>query len=274
MKYLIGDVQGCSDALQRLLDAIGFSPSRDRLVVLGDLVNRGPQSLATLRLVHALGDSADCVLGNHDLHLLAVACGGRKAAPKDTLADVLDSPERAIWIDWLRARPMALYEDGWLLVHAGVAPQWDVARTLALADEVERTLRGADWHDFLRAMYGDEPLRWDDALAGNVRLRFIVNALTRIRFCTADGTLELDVKDGAHAAPKGYLPWFDVPGRRTRGVPVAFGHWSALGFVEREDLLALDTGCVWGGKLTAVRIDGGRRDVMQVDCEPARRAGG
>ena len=273
MHYLIGDVQGCCDAFERLLAAIGFSPSRDRLWVLGDLVNRGPQSLATLRRCQALGAAANCLLGNHDLHLLAVACGADAPRRGDTLDDVLAAPDAAALLDWLRHQRLAAVDDGWLLVHAGVVPQWDRGDTLARAAEVEAVLRGPAPADFLRAMYGSAPGRWSPALGGDDRLRFIVNALTRIRFCDAEGTLDLHTKEGAGAAPPGFAPWFDIAGRRTAGQPVAFGHWSALGLVERPDLLALDTGCVWGGALTAARIDGGRRDVVQVRCEQAQVPG-
>jgi bis(5'-nucleosyl)-tetraphosphatase (symmetrical) len=273
MHYLVGDLQGCCDAFERLLAKIGFSPSRDRLTVLGDLVNRGPQSLATLRRLRGLGDAATCLLGNHDLHLLAVACGGRKAHRSDTFADVLESPEREHWLAWLRGQRMAVVEEGWLCVHAGVVPQWDLAETLARAAEVEAMLRSEALDDFLHTMYADEPVRWSESLRGNERLRFIINVLTRIRFTDAQGRLELKSKDSAGGAPEGYLPWFEVPGRRTDGVPIAFGHWSTLGLIERPELLALDTGCVWGGRLTAVRVDGGRREVVQVECEQAQRPG-
>jgi len=273
MHYIVGDVQGCCDAFDRLLDQIGFSPSRDHVVVLGDLINRGPQNLATLRRLRGLGSAATCLLGNHDLHLLAVAHGVRKAHRDDTLMDILDSPERDEWIAWLRGHRLAVHDQGWLMVHAGVVPQWDLALTLQLAGEVEAHLRGDDMHDFLQVMYGNEPARWDDALAGHDRLRFTVKTLTRIRFVAPDGSLEFKGKEGAAGAPPGHMPWFEAPHRKTQGVPIAFGHWSALGLVDRPDLLALDTGCVWGGQLTAVRIDGGRREFTQVQCQGARRPG-
>ena len=273
MDYLIGDLQGCCDAFDRLCAELQFSPSRDRLWVLGDLVNRGPQSLQTLRRLRDLRDAATCLLGNHDLHLLAVAEGLRPEHPSDTLRDILEDPERDAWIDWVRQRPLAAEAHGWLLVHAGVVPQWNRTDTLALAGEVAQMLRGPDLRAFLRVMYGNEPARWDAALQGADRWRFVINVLTRIRFCTADGTLDFKVKESAAAAPPGLTPWFDAPGRRTAGTPIAFGHWSTLGLVSRPDLLALDTGCVWGGQLTAVRVDGGRREVVQVACEPAQRPG-
>jgi bis(5'-nucleosyl)-tetraphosphatase (symmetrical) len=266
MNYLVGDIQGCCDALERLLAHIGFTPSRDRLCVLGDLVNRGPHSLATLRRLRGFGEAATCLLGNHDLHLLAVAHGVHRAHPSDTLGDILEAPDRQAWIDWLRHRRMAAVEEGWLLVHAGVAPQWDMATTLRLAREIEQRLQSSELRDFLQVMYGNEPARWSETLTEHDRLRFAVNTLTRIRYVAADGTLELDTKDGPGAAPPGHVAWFDAPGRMTKGVPIAFGHWSTFGLVNRADLLGLDTGCVWGGHLTAVRVDGGRREVIQVAC--------
>ncbi|MBC7994421.1 MAG: symmetrical bis(5'-nucleosyl)-tetraphosphatase [Rhizobacter sp.] len=273
MNYLIGDLQGCCDALEQLLAKVGFSPSRDHAYFLGDLVNRGPASLATLRRLHGLGSAATCLLGNHDLHLLAVAHGVRDAGRSDTLAELLHAPDRHALIDWLRQQRMAHHAHGWLMVHAGVAPQWDLATTLQLAGEVEQRLQGPGLVDFLRVMYGNEPSRWDAGLQGDARLRLAVNVLTRIRFCSADGTLDLKTKEAAGAAPEGFYPWFEVPGRQTAGVPMAFGHWSTLGLVNRPDLLALDTGCVWGGQLTAVRVDSSAREVIQVACEQAQRPG-
>lgn len=273
MNYLIGDVQGCCDAFERLLAQIDFSPSRDRLWLLGDLVNRGPRSLATLRRLAALDGAATCLLGNHDLHLLATHHGVRPPGRGDTLDDILNAPDRAALMDWLRRQRMAVDEAGWLMVHAGVAPQWTREDTLALAADVEQVLRGPEPAAFLREMYGNEPARWDPALAGTARLRFTVNALTRMRFCTADGTLDFKTKDGAAAAPDGFMPWFDVPGRRTADTPVAFGHWSTLGLLNRPTLLGLDTGCVWGGRLSAARVDGAAREIIQVDCEQAQAPG-
>jgi len=274
MDYLIGDVQGCDAALGQLLAQIGFSPSRDHIVVLGDLVNRGPASLPVLRRLVALQGSASCLLGNHDLHLLAVAHGVRRAHRSDTLADILDAPDRDSWLDWLRCRPLALQRAGWLCVHAGVVPAWDAPQTLALAAEVGALLAGPDLPGFLQVMYGNQPDRWDPALTGPDRWRYVINVLTRIRFCTADNRLEFDAKAGADAAPPGFAPWFAHPTRRTADVPVAFGHWSTLGLIDRPGLLALDTGCLWGGALSAARVDGGRREIVQVACPQARRPGG
>ncbi len=267
MHYLIGDPQGCCDALDRLLDEIGFSPSQDHLHVLGDLVNRGPASLRTMQRLMTLGSSATCLLGNHDLHLLALSVGARKPHKGDTLDEILDSPQRGALLDWLRCGKLADLAQGWLLVHAGVVPQWDAAKTLALAAEVEAVIQGPGMADFLRVMYGNEPARWDDALTGPLRWRMVLNVLTRIRYCKADGTLEFNTKDGSGVAPPGHYAWFDVPGRLTANTPIAFGHWSTLGLQNSPTLLATDTGCVWGGSLTAVRVDGGRREVFQVACD-------
>lgn len=269
--YAIGDIQGCQQRLQELLERIASHSSDAELIFVGDLVNRGPHSLATLRQIRALGDRAQALLGNHDLHLLAVACGIRKAHRSDTLDDILAAPDRDELLDWLRRRPLALMHGHHLLVHAGVLPQWTARQTLALAHEVEQVLRGPDWVGFLGRMYGNEPARWDDALTGTDRLRCIVNALTRIRFCSADGTMELGGTKGTEADLPGYLRWFDVPGRRTQDVTVVFGHWSTLGLTMRPNLISLDTGCLWGGKLTAVCL--ADRTVLQVDCPPYRQPG-
>ncbi|MDP3520501.1 MAG: symmetrical bis(5'-nucleosyl)-tetraphosphatase [Hydrogenophaga sp.] len=273
--YMIGDVQGCDDALGRLLAHIGFSPSRDTLYLLGDLVNRGPQSLAVLRRVMALDGAARCVLGNHDLHLLALTQAVRKPHKSDTLQAVLDAPDRSQLIDWLRAQPLALAAHGWLMVHAGVLPQWTVQQTLALAGEVQAVLSGPHWADFLHQMYGNRPDHWRDDLRGAERLRVVVNAFTRLRFCSVEGVMDFDTKDSADAAPPGFLPWFEVPGRRSAGTPVAFGHWSTLGLLQRPDALGLDTGCVWGGCLSAARLldAPGQVEVLQVRCEQAQRPG-
>ncbi|NYG31335.1 symmetrical bis(5'-nucleosyl)-tetraphosphatase [Sphaerotilus montanus] len=270
MNYLIGDLQGCCDAFERLLATLDFSPSRDRIYLLGDLVNRGPCSLRVLERLAGFGDAATCLLGNHDLHLLAVAHGVRRVHRSDTLDEILASPRREHWLHWLRHQRLAVQEHGWLMVHAGVVPQWSAAQTLALAAEVEAMLQSADLPAFLQVMYGNEPARWNDTLQGADRWRFVVNVLTRIRFCDAEGTLDFKLKESADAAPPHLMPWFDVPGRRTAGTPIAFGHWSTLGVLDRPDLLALDTGCVWGGRLTAARVDGGRREQISVACPQAQ----
>jgi bis(5'-nucleosyl)-tetraphosphatase (symmetrical) len=273
--YLIGDVQGCDAALGRLLDKLAFSPSRDTAFLLGDLVNRGPDSLAVLRRVIALDGAAQALLGNHDLHLLATAQGVRKPHRNDTVADILAAPDREALLDWLRRRPMAIHAHGWLMVHAGVLPAWDLAQTLSLAGELESVLRSADWVGFLHGMYGNRPDRWRDDLAGAERLRVIVNAFTRLRFCSAQGVMEFEAKDNVDSAPAGFMPWFEVPGRRTAGTPLAFGHWSTLGKVDRRDVLPLDTGCVWGGRLTAARLldDRGAVERIDVRCAQAQQPG-
>jgi bis(5'-nucleosyl)-tetraphosphatase (symmetrical) len=273
--YLIGDVQGCDAALGRLLEKIAFSPSRDTLYVLGDLVNRGPESAAVLRRLKGHGDAAKCLLGNHDLSLLAVAHGRRAPHRNDTMDNVLLAPDRAEMIEWLRAQRMAIYAHGILMVHGGVLPQWDMAQVLALAREVESVLRGAELGDFLAQMYGNEPAQWDESLTGADRLRVIVNALTRLRFCTPEGVMDLKASGGLGDAPPGYLPWFDVPGRKSAGTSIAFGHWSQLGFLQRPDIVSLDTGCVWGGCLSALKLsaDAARHELIQVKCEQAQKPG-
>ena len=273
MIYLVGDLQGCCDAFDRLLAHIGFSPSRDRVYLLGDLVNRGPASLTTLERLQGLGDAAHCLLGNHDLHLLAAARGARRVSKGDTLAAILNSPRRDAHLDWLRHQHLALHAHGWLMVHAGVLPQWDTAQTLALAEEVQAVLRGPELGDFLHQMYGNSPAQWSDDLQGADRLRVIVNALTRMRLCDAAGRMDFKVKESASQAPSGLHAWFDVPGRHTAGQPIAFGHWSTLGLINRPDLLALDSGCVWGGALSAARVDDGRHEVFSVPCEQAQVPG-
>ena len=284
--YLIGDVQGCDDALQRLLDEISFSPSRDTLYLLGDMVNRGPQSAAVLRRLMRYGAAAQAVLGNHDLHLLALAHGVRRPGRSDTLGDILQASDRNAMLEWLRWQRMAMLEqiDGHplLMVHAGLLPQWSAAETMTLAGEVESVLRTAAIGDFLRQMYGNEPARWSDALTGAERLRVIVNALTRMRFCDANGRMDHESKEGAASAPAGYMPWFEVPGRRTADITVAFGHWSMLGWLGRSDVLSLDTGCVWGGCLSALRVGGAgpsdssqllKQELIQVQCVQAQKPG-
>ncbi len=274
--YLIGDVQGCDAPLGQLLGRIGFSPSRDTLYLLGDLVNRGPASAAVVRRLMGYGGAAHCLLGNHDLSLLAVAQGVRAPHRNDTMDDVLLAPDRQALLDWLRHRPLALRAHGVLMVHGGVLPPWDADQTLALAGEVEAALRGPGHADFFAHMYGNQPDRWSDELHGADRLRVVVNALTRLRFVTPLGVMDLKATGGPAKAPEGFVPWFDVPGRRTAGTCVAFGHWSTLGLLLRPDVLSLDTGCVWGGCLSALRLDptgAGRHELIQVNCEQALAPG-
>ena len=273
--YAIGDVQGCCDALDRLLREIRFDPERDHLLLVGDLVNRGPESLRTLRRVRAMGAAATAVLGNHDLHLLASWAGVRPLGRADTLAQVLDAHDAPELIDWVRHKPLAhrlkIDDEDFLMVHAGVLPEWSATDALVRAQEVESALQSPGWMQFVSQMYGDKPDHWDNGLRGVERLRFIVNAFTRMRFCTAEGVLDLKTKEGADRQPPGYLPWFDVPGRRALDTTVIFGHWSMLGWIERSHLLGLDTGCVWGNTLTAVRLTD--RNRVQVACPQYQRPG-
>ncbi|MCC7413637.1 MAG: symmetrical bis(5'-nucleosyl)-tetraphosphatase [Gammaproteobacteria bacterium] len=263
--FAVGDVQGCHAELDALLETTGFSPPRDRVIFVGDLVNRGPRSLEVLRRVHALGDAAECVLGNHDLHLLATAYGIRTARRQDTFEAILSAPDRDELLEWLRHRPLLVCrpELGVTLVHAGLPPQWDVASAQRHAGEVEAVLAGPDHRELLAHMYGNTPHRWSGELAGYERLRFIVNCLTRLRYCDLAGTLALGEKGPPGSQPPGYLPWFTVPGRASSAETIVFGHWSTLvldaGTAARWNVVALDTGCVWGGALSAVRLDDGRR---------------
>ena len=265
--YAIGDIQGCFDEFRALLDRIHFDPAGDRLWLVGDLVNRGPASLAVLRLVRDLGELATVVLGNHDLYLLMVAAGFRKRGKDDTLAAVLAAPDRESLLDWLARRPLMHVEDGFAMVHAGLAPQWSVPFARTLAGEVEGVLRSARRKGFLAQLHGNRPDQWEDRLKGQDRLRFIVNAMTRMRFCSAGGRLQFGAKGPPGSQPKGLLPWFDVPHRASRTHTIVCGHWSALGFRRELGLLALDSGCLWGGDLTAVRLDDGL-----VFRDPARKS--
>jgi bis(5'-nucleosyl)-tetraphosphatase (symmetrical) len=260
--YAIGDIQGCHAEFCDLLSLIGFSREHDRLWITGDLVNRGPDSLGVLREVKALGDSVRVVLGNHDLHLLVVAAGNRPMHRDDTLARILEAPDRDELLEWLARQPLAIAEDDMLMVHAGVLPQWSTPQVLALAHEVESVLAGIERIPFLHALYGDKPDHWRDDLAGYDRLRVIVNALTRLRFCTADGRMDMREKRGAPFAPRGYAAWFLHENRRTASSLVICGHWSTLGLLLAPNVLMLDSACLWGGALTAIRLPD--RRVFQV----------
>jgi len=252
--YAIGDIQGCHAELCELLTLIGFSPASDLLWLTGDLVNRGPDSLGVIREVMSLGDAAVTVLGNHDLHLLKVAAGYRDAHRDDTLAPILDAHDREKLLEWLALRPLAVSSEDLLMVHAGVLPQWSTREVLGLAGEVEAVLRSERRQPFLRVLYGDEPHTWRDDLEGDDRLRAIVNALTRLRFCASDGRMDFREKRGARHAPRGYAPWFAHPGLRTASSVVVCGHWSTLGLLLAPNVLMLDSGCLWGGALTALRF--------------------
>jgi bis(5'-nucleosyl)-tetraphosphatase (symmetrical) len=265
--YAIGDIQGCYDQLSSLLESIGFSVGRDRLWFVGDLVNRGRQSLETLRFVRGLGDSAVTVLGNHDLHLVMQADGYGKTSREDTLAEVLAAPDRDELLAWLRARPLFHVEGEYAMVHAGLLPQWDIDQAAGLSDEVCAALTAPDYRDFLANMWGSEPTAWRDDLAGWDRLRVVVNAMTRMRFCTVDGVMEFRApgsKGPPERGPVGFVPWYAVPTRRSADRTLICGHWSALGFRHETNLLALDSGCLWGGSLTAVRLED--RRVFQLPC--------
>ena len=271
-RYAIGDVQGCYEELRALLALLKFSPDRDRLWFVGDLVNRGPRSLETLRLVRALDDNAVVVLGNHDLHLLAVVHGSHRKKKSDTLDEVLAARDRDRLLEWLLTRPLAHGEAGDLLVHAGVVPQWSVSQTLELAREVEAALQ-RDPRALFEHMYGDEPDRWSAELGGMERLRFAINVLTRLRVCTAEGRVDLALKGEPPPPPSPLRPWFTFEKRASRGARIIFGHWSALGLVQSHGVVGLDSGCVWGGALTALDLDVPRSPVS-VPCAGHQRPDG
>ncbi|TAN27241.1 MAG: symmetrical bis(5'-nucleosyl)-tetraphosphatase [Castellaniella sp.] len=267
--WVIGDVQGCAAPLHALLDHPELSAPDTELWFAGDLVNRGPDSLGALRLIKGLGERARAILGNHDLHLLAVAAGVRKQGKSDTLDDILNAPDAAELLDWIRRLPLLIRDRGHVMVHAGILPVWTLEQAEALAGEIQSALRGPDWRNAMNDLYGEEPLIWDDALRGPARMRVIVNALTRMRVCHADdGSMELHYKGELADAPAGLVPWFELPARRDRSIPVIFGHWSALGLNIGVDTICLDTGCVWGRQLTALRL----RDhhIVQQDCTGCR----
>ena len=262
--YAIGDIQGCYNALQALLETIRFNPARDRLWLVGDLVNRGDKSLAVLRWAMGLGNAAVTVLGNHDLHLLAVAEGTQEAHRGDTIQEILDAPDRDDLLAWLRQRPLMHMQDNTVLVHAGLLPEWTPVQAMRLAHEVEDALRGARYHEFLEQMYGNQPNRWTSDLTGIKRLRVVTNAMTRLCFCSADGVMEFTQKGDPKNPPAGFMPWFDVPQRASGAATIIFGHWSALGLQVRPNLVALDSGCLWGGRLSAMRLED--RQIFQVPC--------
>ncbi|MGD9387592.1 MAG: symmetrical bis(5'-nucleosyl)-tetraphosphatase [Gammaproteobacteria bacterium] len=272
--YAIGDLQGCLDPLKRLLDRVRFDPAADWLWFTGDLVNRGPASLATLRFVRELGAQAVTVLGNHDMHLLATAWAeNRPPKKRDTLSEILEAPDRQELLEWLRRRPLLHYDPAldFAMVHAGLPPQWDLEDARAAAAELEAVLRGDRFVDFLRQMYGDKPDQWDPSLSGIERLRFIINAFTRLRYLRPDGSMEFANKGPLSRAADALIPWFSFPGRRSAGRRIVFGHWSTLGDLEHEGVHGIDTGCVWGGRLTALQLDATIRHC--VECGPGLRPG-
>lgn len=262
--YAVGDVQGCASSLKTLVKKL---PKNSKMIFLGDLVNRGPDSLGALRQLKALQESgrAECILGNHDLHLLSIDAGLRQPKGLDTIQSILSAPDRKELIDWIRNRPMALSNGNVLTVHAGVLPQWDLQQTIECAQEVEKTLRSKSYKDFLANMYGNTPNKWSQSLKGYERLRVITNALTRMRFCTPKGQMEFESKEGLEQGPKGYIPWFAVPSRKTNDVLTYFGHWSTLGLLRQHNVIGLDTGCVWGGKLTALEISNTNKDSKKLE---------
>jgi len=271
--YAVGDIQGCLSCLERLLDSVGFHPGRDQLWAVGDLINRGPSSLETLRFCKGLGDSFRSVLGNHDLHLLAVARGHRSPSHKDTLQDILTARDRDDLLEWLRHHPLVIAENGFTLVHAGIPPQWSIRKALKRAREVETILHGEQPGQLLATMYGNQPDTWDKNLEGPSRWRLITNYFTRMRFCDASGRLELNSKLGPGSAPKGFAPWFSHAARKTAGDDIVFGHWAALDGVARGDhLFPLDTGCVWGGRLRLMCLD--TRTYHHVSCKSIRDQSG
>lgn len=273
--YAIGDIQGCYEPLRRLLDYISFDPGRDRLWFVGDLVNRGPKSLEVLRLVKGLGSAATTVLGNHDLHLVMQSEGYGKPNKEDTLEDILEAADRDELMAWLRSLPLFHVEDGFAMVHAGLLPSWSVEQAQALSDEASAALLADNYRDFLANMWGSEPVAWRDDLAGWDRLRVVVNAMTRMRFCTPEGSMEFRApgsKGPPERGPAGCVPWFEAPNRASAGCTVVCGHWSALGFRQEANLLALDSGCLWGGALTAVRLED--RRVYRLPCARQVEPGG
>lgn len=266
-RYVIGDVQGCYDELRGLLNEINFQPARDSVWFTGDLINRGPKSAEVLRFVSGLGDRAVTVLGNHDLHTLAIAAGKASIKNSDTIGDVLDAPDGDELMRWLQMQPLLHHdvEHNATMIHAGLAPQWTLATARALAREIENTLQGAFSAEFFAHMYGNFPDQWDDALAGWDRARFITNTFTRLRFCDGQGKQLLKEKGAVGSQPPGFMPWFEVPTRANRGQLVLFGHWAALGAGHHGDVISLDSGCAWGGQLTALRLDGQQR-FFSVSC--------
>jgi len=272
--YLVGDLQGCFDELHDLLEDIHFDPARDRLILAGDIVNRGPQSLECLRFARALGEAGTTILGNHDLHLLAASVGARAAKRSDTLAPILDAPDRVELLEWLSSRPMVVELDELklLVVHAGLPPQWSVEEVLERATELEQTLRSNRRDDFLHNMYGNEPCLWSHKYVGNERLRYITNALTRTRYVDTEGRLDMHHAGPPGSQPAHLVPWFAHPTRCSRSHTIAFGHWATLQIEQplssAYGVIHLDTGCVWGGSLSAVRAEDKR--LFQV---PSRQSG-
>jgi bis(5'-nucleosyl)-tetraphosphatase (symmetrical) len=273
--YAIGDLQGCFDALQRLLDKLKFDPAKDQLWLAGDLVNRGPDSLASLRFVKSLGDNAVTVLGNHDLHLLAIAAD-HKTTKDPGLKEILAAADTDELVDWLRRQPLLHYDAqlDFALAHAGIYPGWTLQQALDYAEELHRMLASDNYLDFIHHMYGNKPRSWRDELSSWDRLRFIVNSFTRMRYCDEDGKLNLKDKGPIGSQRAGSLPWFDMPQRQTREQRILFGHWSTAGRLNRQDVYALDTGCIWGGDLTALQLDAESPRYISIACPEFRHPKG
>ncbi len=270
--YAIGDIQGCYDDLRRLLDVVKFDPGPDQLWLAGDLVNRGPKSLETLRFVKGLGSAAVTVLGNHDLHLIATVVSLGKSGKKDTLGAVLRAPDCDELINWLRHQRLFYHNDTFCMLHAGLPPQWDFNLTRQMALETEQAMQGADYERFFRSMYGNKPAVWRDDLPKSEKLRFAVNCFTRLRYCTADGVLDFSQKGAPGTQPEHLLPWYTVPGRKSLDMRIIFGHWSTLGFYRENNCYAIDTGCLWGGQLTALKLED-QPQRISIDCEASQNPG-
>jgi len=267
--YAIGDIQGCYNEFRRLLDVVAFDPAKDQLWLAGDLVNRGPHSLETLRFVRALGDSALTVLGNHDLHLIATVVSLAKSGKKDTLGPILRAHDCEELIDWLRKQRLFHTDDNFCMLHAGLPPQWDLEQTQAMAREAEEVIGGDDYQSFFRSMYGNKPVLWRDDLSKTERLRFAVNCFTRLRYCTLDGELDFHHKGPPGTQGANLLPWFAIPERKTAHLRIIFGHWSTLGFYQGHNVFGIDTGCLWGGQLTALMLEPNPRRIS-IDCPGAQ----
>ncbi|PKM12687.1 MAG: diadenosine tetraphosphatase [Gammaproteobacteria bacterium HGW-Gammaproteobacteria-3] len=270
--YAIGDIQGCYDDLLRLLDALKFDEHSDQIWFAGDLVNRGPKSLETLRFVKSLGDAAITVLGNHDLHLLATAHAVRAERKKDSLSQVLEAPDRDELLDWLRQRPLLHYQNDFCLVHAGLPPQWDLVTAQSMARDVETVLKSPDYRVFLKRMYGNKPNIWSPNLTGVERQRFIVNCFTRMRYCDDNGRMDFNHSGAIGSQPKGLKPWFMLPNRKNADVRIVFGHWSTLGYYKGHNCYCIDSGCLWGGSLTALHL-GETIYRVSIDCEISSKPG-
>lgn len=271
--YAIGDLQGCYQELLRLLEVIAFDQRHDQLWLAGDLVNRGPQSLETLRFVKSLGDAAVVVLGNHDLHLLAAYCSDKRTEKRNTLNQVLDAPDCDELMRWLRHRPLFHHQNGFCMLHAGLPPQWDFAKTVSMARKAEAVLRGTRYREFFKHLYGDKPNRWTSKLKGNGQVRFSINCFTRMRYCTADGALDFDYSGAPGTQPAHLTPWFQMPARKSADMKIIFGHWSALGYYAGDNCYGIDTGCLWGGQLTAIKL-GDSVERFSIDCEGYKKPAG